>query len=171
MGGLGFVGNYPNAYATFIFAISCVLGAALANELMNDRLSPNHYTFVMGGWLIIVLALFVYPLRAFHEPLSKLKEETLFVYGAQATKYHRLMERKLVGRNIGAPEEAEAASSEEIPDPSKQFDTAGKLSVLLVSRSALIPVCAAALIPLAVAGIIKLPYKEMLSVVKHLLVL
>ena len=44
------------------------------------------------------------------------------------------MERKLVGRNIGAPEEAKAASSDEVLDPSKQFDTARKLSVLLVSR-------------------------------------
>jgi hypothetical protein len=171
MGGLGFVAKYPNAYATFIFAISCVLGASLAAELINDRLSTNHYAFVMGGWLIIVLALFVYPLRAFHRPLSQLKEETLFVYGAQATRHHRLAERKLVGRNIAAPEAAEAAGSEEIADPSKQFDAAGKLSVLLVSRSALIPVCAAALVPLAVAGVTKLPYKEMLSIVKRLLLL
>jgi hypothetical protein len=138
---------------------------------MGDRLSPSHYTFVMGGWLIIVLALFAYPLHAFHQPLSKLKEETLLAYGAQATRYHRLTERKLVGRNIGAPEAAEAAGSDEVPDPSRQFDTARKLSVLLVSRSALIPVCAAALIPLAVAGITRLPYKEMLSVLKHLLLL
>jgi hypothetical protein len=171
MGGLGFVGQYPNAYATFIFAISCVLGAALARELMGDQLSPNHYTFVMGGWLIIVLALFVYPLGAFRKPLSKLKEETLLIYSAQATRYHRLMERKLVGRNVGAPAESEAANSEEVPDPSKQFDTARKLSVLLVSRSALVPVCAAALAPLAAAGITRLPYKELISIVKRLLLL
>ena len=38
MGGLRFVGQYPNAYATFVFAISCVVAAAVAKELMGDHL-------------------------------------------------------------------------------------------------------------------------------------
>jgi hypothetical protein len=171
IGGLGFVGRYPNAYATFIFAISCVLGAALAYELMEGQLPPGKYAFVMGGWLAIVLALFVFPLGAFYKPLSKLKADALHAFGAQATRYHRAVERKLLGRNVAAPEESEAAADQDVPDPTKQFDTTRKLSVFLVNRSALVPVSAAALLPLAAAGMTQLPYKELLSIVKRFLLL
>lgn len=171
MGGLGFVGLYPNAYATFILAMSCVLGAALAYELMGGQLPGDKYAFVMGAWLAVVLALFVYPLFAFHKPLSKLKAETLYACSAQATRYHRASERKLLGRNLAAPTEHEAAEDQDVPDPSKQFDTTRKLYVFLVHRSALVPVSAAAMLPLAAAGMTQLPYKELLSIVKRFLLL
>ena len=171
MGGLAFIGQYPNSYTTFIFAISCVLGAVVANELMSDRLSANVFGFVLAGWLTIVWALFIYPLLAFRKPLSELKEATLLACGAQATRYHRMVERKQLGRNVTAPEEAEAAIETDIPDPTKQFEATRKMSVLVVSRSALMPVSAAALIPLVAAGLTVLPYKELLGLVKRLLIL
>ena len=171
MGGLAFIGQYPNAYATFIFAISSVLGAAVANEFMNGRLSANAFGFITGGWLAIVWALFVYPLLAFRKPLAGLKEATLLACGAQATRYHRLIERRQLGRNVCAPDEAEAAIEADIPDPTKQFEATRKLSVLVVSRSALLPVSAAAVLPLAAAGFTVLPYKELFAIVKRLLLL
>jgi hypothetical protein len=171
MGGLAFIGQYPNAYATFVFAISCVLGAAIAKEFLNDRLPSDHYAYIMGGWLIIVLALFAIPLLAFRKPLAHLKEETLLVAAAQATRFQRMTEKKLLGRNISAPENAEAAGDAEVPDPTKLFEATNKLTVLVFSRTALIPVGAAALLPLAAAGIAKLPVKELLTIVKRLLLL
>lgn len=42
LGGLGFIGLYPNAYATFILAISCVVGAALCYKLLGRNVAaPN----------------------------------------------------------------------------------------------------------------------------------
>jgi hypothetical protein len=171
MGGLAFIGQYPNAYATFVFAISCVLGAAIAKEFLNDRLPSDHYAYIMGAWLIIVLALFAVPLLAFRKPLALLKEETLLAAAAQATRFQRMTEKKLLGRNISAPENAEAAGDAEVPDPTKLFEATNKLTVLVFSRTALIPVGAAAILPLAVAGIAKLPVKELLTIVKRLLLL
>ncbi len=46
-----------------------------------------------------------------------------------------------------------------------------KLSVVLMNRSAIAPLAGAALVPFAIAGATKLPYKEMFSLVKKLLVL
>jgi|SRR5215813_10786438 len=171
MGGLGFVGLYPNAYGTFILAISCVLGAALAYDLMAGQLPANKYAVTMGAWLVIVLALFVYPLFAFYKPLARLKAETMNACGAQATRYNRAIERKLLGRNMAAPEESEGAGDPDVADPTKQFDATRKLSVFLIHRSALVPVSAAALLPLAAAGLTQLPYKDLLSIVKRFLLL
>ncbi len=173
MGGLGFVAQYPNFCSTFILAVSCVVGAALAHQLLRDELSTTVYGSVMTAWLVIVLALFAFPLIAFTKPLSALKQSMLDLSGAQATRFHRQAERKVLGSNVSAPDpsEAEAEAGTGIADPSGLFDKTCKLSVFLLSRSALIPVSAAALLPLIAAGATKMPFKEMLTIAKRLLLL
>jgi hypothetical protein len=168
-GGLAFIGQYPNAYTMFTFAVSCVVGAAVAQQFLNSELKPEIYGMLMTGWLFIVLAVFAWPLQAFRKPLSRLKEQTLLACSVQAARYHRAAERELLGRNISAAEDAEAAAASEIPDPSTTFATVKKLSTSVFSRAALLPVSAAALLPLLAAGATQLPFKELLKVVKRLL--
>jgi hypothetical protein len=100
-----------------------------------------------------------------------LKRETLHATGAQATGFHRASERKILGRNIAAPEETPAGGEPEVADPTKQFDTTRKLSAYLLNRAALIPVSVAAILPLAAAGLTELPYKELLGIAKKFLLL
>ena len=166
-GGLGFVGNVPNAYTLFVLGISCVVSAAIAQHALQQQITPTMIASVMGGWLVVVFGLLAFPLTAFSEPLARLKIETLAATGAQATQFHRAAERNTLGRNIAVPGETDA----DIADPSKQYDTTRKLSVWLFNRSALMPVAAAALLPLAAVAATQLPYKELMSILKKLLLL
>lgn len=167
--GLGFLARYPNTYVLFVLGMSCAIAAQIAKHFINQDISTATLTTIMAGWLVIVLAFFAYPLSAFTPPLTRLKENGLIVLGAQATRYFRASERKAIGRNIFADPGNEPEV--EIADPSKLYDASSKLSSMLISRSAVIPVAAAALIPFAVAGATKLPYKEVFSVLKKLLLL
>jgi hypothetical protein len=151
-GGLGFIGQYPNAYAVFVFALSCVVGARLIELLSNGGITTTTYGYIMGVWLVIVFALLAFPLQAFSRSLSNLKEQTLLVSSAQATRHLRAGERSLFGRNISATECPESETAEDVPDLSKTFAATKKLSMFLFSRSALLPVASAALVPLVVAG-------------------
>lgn len=168
-GGLAFVGLYPNAYTTYVFAISCVVGSAITQEFMTGDLTMSTYGIVMGGWLLLVLLIFSLPLLFFHKPLTELKQRTYLACSALATRHQRAAERDLLGRNISASQDAEPYKGGEIPDPSKVFVTSQKLSAFVVSRSALLPISAAALIPLFAAGTTKLPIKELVKVIKRLL--
>ena len=69
-GGLGFIGQYPNAFAAFVFALSCVLGAAIAQHLLRGGLSAATYGQLMCAWLVVVVILFGAPLLAFSGPLD-----------------------------------------------------------------------------------------------------
>jgi hypothetical protein len=168
-GGLGFLAEYPNAYTIFVFGMSMVVAAALARNLVQSSVSVSALSIVMGGWLAIVLALFAYPLAAFTPRLARLREDTILRLGAEATRFHRAAERKLLGGNVAADSSGEA--EETGADPTKTFDTTRKLSLFLLSRAAILPVTAAALIPFALAGAVWLPYEEVLSVLKKLLLL
>ncbi len=170
-GGLAFISQYPNAYSMFVFSISCVLGAAVANALMDNELTTTTYGFIMPGWLLLVLVLFALPLRAFYKPLQVLKDQTLLAYGAQATRFNRANEREMIGRNIVANSDDNSETSEQFHDPAKAYTLTQKLSTMLFSRSTLLPLSAASLLPLVAAGATQLPLKEIIKSVKPLLFL
>ncbi|TBY08159.1 hypothetical protein [Rhizobium laguerreae] len=169
-GGLAFLGAYPNAYMLFVLGASSAVAAAIAKHLAHENISTTTFTSIVGGWLVIVLALFAFPLSAFSRPLAQLKERSLLSFGAEATRYQRMAERKALGTNVASPSTVEETSDSSV-DTSKQFEATRKLSAMLINRSAVLPVAAAALLPFAVAGATKLPFKEVLSVLKKLLLL
>ncbi|MFS2153630.1 hypothetical protein [Rhizobium sp. Rhizsp42] len=170
-GGLAFVGEYPNAYVLFVFGVSCGMAAAVAKHQMQADLSAATLTTIMAVWLLIVLAFFAYPLSAFSKPLRQMKDRTLLTMSARATTQQRASERKAIGENVVAPDAKEAEQTIDPVDLSKQYEQTRKLSSMLVNRKTLLPVAAAALIPFAIAGASKLPYKEVFSVLKKLLLI
>lgn len=170
-GGLAFVGQYPNSYVTSVLAVSFVVGSAIAKQMLEAGLDAGTYGYIMGGWLIIVLTLFAVPLMAFRKPLIELREQTLLACNAQGTQHCRAAEREVLGKNIRTSEDDESEAAAKIPDPSKLFTAAQKLKTLPFSRDALLPISAAALIPLVAAGATQLPFKEIISVFKRLLLL
>lgn len=170
-GGLGFLGTYPNTCTMFVFAISCVLGAAVAHELLHGTITTTTYGFIMAGWLVLILVLFAIPLQAFSKPIGKLKEQTLLAYSARATQHQRAVERELLGRNIAASEDSDKVNTGDISDPAKAYAATLKLSGKLISREVLLPLSVAALLPLVAAGTTQLPLKDILKVMKRLLLL
>ncbi len=170
-GGLAFIGQYPNAFAAFVFALGCVLGAAIAHHLLRTGLSLTAYGQLMTAWLIIVMILFGVPLLAFSGPLKRLKEATILAASALATRHERAVERALLGSNVRAASDADATAAGDVPDPAKLYAAAGKLSTYLISRAAIVPVAGAALLPLVAAGATQLPIKELLKIAKRLLLL
>jgi hypothetical protein len=170
-GGVAFIGQYPNAFAAFVFALACVLGAAIAHNLLQGGLTTAAYGQLMAAWLVVVMILLGAPLLAFSKPLRQLKEATLLAAGSVATRRERAVERELLGDNMAAPADVDATAATEIPDPSKLYAAAKKLSTFLISRAAILPVAAAALLPLVAAGVTQLPFRELLKIARGLLLL
>jgi len=168
-GGLGFVGEFPNAYTPFIFAISCDTGATVAELLVRGAMETATYAYVMVGWLVAMHALVSLPLFAFSSSLSELKTKTLDRCGVQATRYQRAAERKVLGENTVAASDAEATLVDEIPDPTALFVAAKKMPTFLFSRATLLPVSAAALAPMVAAAATHIPFDKLVAVLKRLL--
>ena len=170
-GGLAFIGQYPNAFAAFVFALGCVLGAAIAHTLLQGGLTAAAYGQLMAAWLVVVMIVFGAPLLAFTGPLQRLKEATLLAASAAATRRERAAERELLGSNMSAASDADAAAAGDLPDAAKLYAAARKLSTYLLSRAAILPVAGAALLPLVAAGATQLPVKELIKIARGLLLL
>jgi hypothetical protein len=169
--GLGFIADYPNAYSMFVFGLSASMAITVVRHVFERNISSVTFGYIIAGWLAIVFAFFAFPLLAFSKPLAELKEKSLQILGAEATRFHRKTERAAIGRNILADDHAEADPDQPVADPSIQHPIAKKLTLLLMSAPAIAPLRAAALVPFAIAGATKLPYKEVFALVKKLLVL
>ncbi len=168
-GGLAFIGHYPKAYASYVFALGCVIAASIYAVMLRVGMELTTYGVIMAIWLLLVLILFAVPLTAFGRPLRALKESTLLACSAQATRHFRAAERDVLGTNMSAERGAESTAAADNPDPSKIFAAASKCSTTPIGRAALLPIAAAALAPLIAAGATQLPLKELLGVAKRLL--
>ncbi len=168
-GGIGFIAEYPNAFAAFVFAVSCVVGGATLQALLHGTLGVSAFKYVMGVWLAVVLLLFAFPLLAFSRPLKALKQKTIRAYAMLATRHDRAAERAMLGHNVVAPEADENAETEKIPDPTKTYAIVRKLGTMPGTKSALLPIGMAALLPLVAVGATQLPFKELLKIAKGLL--
>ena len=168
--GLAFVGRYPNAYMLFTVAVSSVVSAAVTHQILHSTITASALGAVMALSLIALSAYFGIPLLCFVRQILDLKKRTLLAASTVATNYQRQVERGILGKNVVADDD-NADVHEELADPGKLFEAAKKLSPMLVTRSTLIPVFAAALLPFVLVGLTQLPFKELLPIVKRLLLL
>jgi hypothetical protein len=166
-GGIAFIGEYPSAFAAFVFAMTCVVAAETLQAMLHGKLAASVFPTAMGVWVAFIALLFAFPLGAFSAPLKRLKLQTLHAISAAATRQEREQERELLGANIAAPGE-----NEEPPlggDPSKTYAQVRKLGTLPVTKAALLPLGIAAVLPLLAVGATQLAFKELLKAAKLLL--
>lgn len=167
--GIGFVGNYPNAYLLFTVAMSCIAAAVVAHQILHSSFTAKAFATVTAIWIVLVIVYFALPLVGFSRKLARLKADSLHATGACATAYQRQIERKQLGFNVVA--NSEAASTAEIADPGKLYDSTKKLSPLLLTQTSLLPVALAAILPFFAVGLTQLPVKELVAILKKLILL
>ncbi len=171
VGGLGFVGQYPNAFAALVCAMTVSVAAIIARGFAEDVLTLATYSKIMGGWLTLVVVLFALPLAAFGPTLRRLKQATMLAASAQAMRHFHAAERSALESNVAAPEDASAAATAEVPNPQAIYAAALKLGTIPYDRTAIVPLGAAALLPLVAAGATNLPFQELWRAARRLLLL
>ena len=170
MGGLAFIGRYPNSFVALVLGISCVIAADVYRLLGDRSIDATLYSELMAVWILIVLVLFSLPLAVFIAPLSKLRDETLRRSDPLDTEIQRNKERTIFGRNFMVPDDDET-DAEALTDPAAFRKAANTLTTIPISRRALLPLSVAALAPLLLAGAAQLPMRDLLKAAKVLLVI
>ena len=97
--------------------MSSVLAAAIANAFQHDALELAGYGYMMGTWLVMMLALFGLPLQRRQWPMAALKRQALLASTAAATRHFRAAERATLGGNLAAAADADDKAVGDIPNP------------------------------------------------------
>lgn len=160
-GGLGFLSLYPSVFTGFVFALSSVVAVTVLRELEYVDLSTDQIRWMLGGWLALILALFIGPLVVFVPVLRAAREQALLEYGRLAHQHHDAFHERWV-ESLRSGRELLGSS-----DPSSSSDLnsivllAHEMQVFPIDRFAIVQLLGAAGIPLMAVVLTRVPLVEL----------
>jgi hypothetical protein len=168
-GGLMFISQYPAVFQLLAFAISCVAASSIARDMMFDGATMTSVRPAMIAWVVALVLLFVLPLCVFSGPLQALRRQSLFAYSALATRHDLAFEDRWLRHNG----EGRGPRDGEVPLPgdlAARFAAVQNMRTVPVNKAAVIPVALAAAAPMLVAAATQVPVKQLLGVLKLLVI-
>ena len=173
-GGLAFIGQYPNTYWLFVFALSTVVAATVLKQVAFGGASLLSFKFALLGLIVFLLLAFVVPLLAFTPVLLKLKKQGLSRYGALVSRHNLAFEARWIdGEPAGSAGEKSLGSPDmsSLADLSAGYELVRKIRPIPVTKQSIGPLILAALLPLAVVAATQAPFRQILDAIKDLLLL
>lgn len=162
--GLGFLAIYPGIFSGLAFALSSVIASSMLKELDLVQHGANTVWLALAVWLAAVLIAFIGPLLVFTPVLLAVRDRATIEYGRLADQFHRAFHHKWIedGRS---GEELIGSSSDFSPVAglSANQQTARKIQMVPVNRSAVVQLLIAAGIPLLAVVVREVPLADMLK--------
>jgi hypothetical protein len=101
-GGLRFLGMSVPAFASVAFAFGVIIAGTVANRVVHDGANLLSFRYVVIGFDVLCLVLFVCPMLAFTPQLLEAWRRGAQEYGALARRLGLEMERKWLNRSLDA---------------------------------------------------------------------
>jgi len=170
-GGLAFVGQYPKTYMLFVFALSTIVSAAVAKQVMYAGASLLSFKFAAIGMVAFLVVCFVLPLFAFTPRLTRLKFDGLTLYSGLISRHNLAFEAKwLTGSE--RPPAAEAVGSPDmssLADLSLSYDLVKRILPVPIVKEGIVPLIGVAVLPMLVVVATQVPLRQLLASLKELL--
>jgi len=172
-GGLAFIGQYPNTYLMFVFALSTVVAATVLKNVVYSGAALMSFKFALIGLIAFLAVAFVVPLAAFTPVLMALKKSGLRRYSVLVTHHNLAFEAKWIDNLDRSAEEQPLGSPDvsSLADLAASYDMIKNIRPLPVTKETIMPLLLAALIPFIGVALTQVPLKQILGEVKGLLLL
>jgi hypothetical protein len=169
--GLGFVGDAQRYFWIIVSAFSFASAGVLGDDIVYAGVPLLDFKFLIGGYVVLVLAAFLLPLTMFTPSMTRARLRSLHEYGALAVLHNQLFDEKWVqGRH--APGEVPLGA----PEISSLADLGGACDLLYRMRPVpfdpadAVALGLAALVPLTPLALTVLPAPKMLDLILKMLV-
>ena len=170
-GGLGFLARFPAAFAPVLLAISAVMAAMLAHDVVYHGASVRSFQFQMALFGVISVLMFLLPMFAFAGPLARAKRQALLEYGALVGEHGRLVHQRWIeGKRVGEQKLLDAPELGPVADVAALFSAVQAMRPVPISMASVVPLLLAAVLPMLVVVALEVPIVQLLArVVKALL--
>lgn len=158
--GLGFLAIYPGIYSGLVFALSCVVAAAMVKDLAIQQYSQNVVWLAIALWLAFNLALFIGPLLVFVYPLYARREQALIEYGRLANQHNLAFHQKWIGEERRGEELMGASDLSSITGLAACIKTIETIRFVPIDRAAFLQLLAAAGIPMLAVVATQIPLAD-----------
>ena len=170
-GGLGFLGVGQEKFGIIAFALSAVLSAAIADQILFEEAQVKSFQTTIAGYMVLTLAFFLSPLFVFSPKLVMVKRKGLLEYGALATGYTQSFDKKWVRGN--APEDEVLLGSSDIQslaDLGNSFEIIRKMRLVPFGLMTIRSLTVATVVPFLPLVLTIIPAEEIVvKIIKFLL--
>jgi len=170
-GGLAFIGQYPKTYMLFMFALSTIVSATVAKQVVYAGASLSSFKFAALGTIVFLVVCFVLPLFAFTPRLTRLKFDGLTLYSGLIGRHNLAFEAKwLTGAD--RPAAAESVGSPDmssLADLSMSYDLVRRILPVPIVKEGIVPLVGVAVLPMLVVAATQVPISQLVASLKALL--
>lgn len=163
-GGLGFLAAAPGAFSLVILALSSVLAAGSAHDVMYHDVGLQALRLPAAGFLILMLLGFLAPLLVFTPVLLVTRRQAKLEYSALVARHGRAVREKWIEGKPVAQAEPLLTAPEigPVADTISLYEAVARMRPLPVGKTSLTAILVPAIIPMIVVVAIRVPIKELL---------
>ncbi len=169
-GGLGFLGKGSIPFGVILFALSSVVSAAIASRILFGGATLEQFEVTYATLILVALIVFAGPLLVFAPTLFRVKQQGLLTYGALASRYTQLFNRKWV-EGVSATEEPLLGSADiqSLADLGNSYELVRKMRVVPIELSDFVGIALPGVIPALPLAATVMPVGEILKGILRLL--
>jgi len=169
-GGLEFLSNSLGAFAPYVFGVTSLAAAIVADFVVYEGDSPLQYQWHVVGLVAFLIILVAGPALFFLRSLYKAREEAIFRYGALASRdIQRIEEKWLTEGPVSGDTESSMPDFRSITHLGHSVTAVHKMSLIPVNKEDVILLVIIALLPFIPVLATQVPIGEILSVVLKIL--
>jgi hypothetical protein len=146
--GLGFVGQALAPTSIIVFAASAVLCSSIGTQVIYRGASIEEFAIAFRMFVAVALIVFLTPFAVFMPRLAIARRNGLMKYGALATRYAQLFDRKWAGREALTEDEFLGTQDiQALADMGTSFDRIANMKLFPVELADLRALLIATLLP------------------------
>ena len=170
-GGVGFLGYAHASFLVMPVVSGLLVAGSCAVEVEHLGVQLRSLHMLLGGYVVIAIAIMLAPLLLLTPKLAALKRNSLLAYGALGTDSSEEFENRWLGRaRRAAAPILDGGDASALADLTAVYATASRMGTVPVQRWILLQVVGATLLPLLPLLLLVMPMDELLEKLFSMLV-
>ncbi|VVD72428.1 hypothetical protein PAQ31011_00679 [Pandoraea aquatica] len=169
--GLSFVERMAFIFSPVAFAISAVVAASFAHEVVYHGASAMQMKTLLIASAALISVVFLLPLLPLAIPLGRLKRSAIFEYGSLVAHHDRLVhERWILHQDIGKPEILDAPELGPVADIHAVYDAVKNMRSVPLSKLSILAIVVPVAVPMLYVAALQLPLTAILGKIAKALI-
>ena len=168
--GLGFVGQVIAPTSVIVLAASSVLCSSIGTQVVYGGAKIQEFIFAFAFFVVVAVIALLAPFAVFLPKLVATRRDGLIEYGALATRYAQLFQRKWVGRQeLAGAELLGSGDIQSLADIGISVERIQNMKTLPIEFADLRAVLIAALLPAIPLALTQVPLSDLLGIISKVL--
>lgn len=171
LAGAGFVERFAFIFSPVAFAVSTVVAASFAHDVMYHGVSVADIKDELIATAVLLTVIFLAPFTPFVVALGKVKRDAMFSYGSLVGHHGRLVHRRwILKEDVGSPEILDAPELGPVADVQAVYGAIKSMRRMPIGKLGLAAIVVPAALPMLIVAATQLPLESIVAKVLKTLI-